>query len=197
MAEEENIAGEGLAGEQDEKETIKIALEEHDKREQEKKLVREFVTKDEKDHDAEFDAEQMKEKVKILEISDEIKEGLADTRIMLEALKADIEGGWPIVERLLRMVPEEKRDRMIRDITTAVLEAHDNQRREQERHGEVWTHPFSVRVKTSYYQCAECGAKLGDEIVVVVQRLRGGDKIRVFCHTECLAIYASKYWELE
>jgi len=192
------VEREGLDADQDEKKkTIDIALEEHEQREQEKRLVRDFVAKDDKDHDAGCDADMMKDKIKILEFSDALKGGLADTRVMLEALKADIEGGWPIVERLLRMVPSEHRDGMIRDITTKVLEAHENQRSERERHGQVWTHPIMVRVKTSYYQCASCYGKLGDEIAVVVERLRGGDQIRTFCGNECLAAYAGRYWAVE
>lgn len=49
-----------------------------------------------------------------------------------------------------------------------------------------WGHPISVFVSGRYHQCAACGNPVGNEVVVVVERLRRGDRITVFCDKICL-----------
>ena len=160
MVEEEKQGEEGLAG-QDEK--------------------------DDAEYDAEFDAERMKEKVRMLEMSDEIREGLKLTEEMLVELKGDLKGGWHIVDRLLKKVPRDRREVLIKQIVEYVIGRHENHRRLKEQYGETWKHPFHASVNTEYYRCGNCGGRLGAEMIVVIERRRDGDKILTFCGRACVA----------
>lgn len=52
-----------------------------------------------------------------------------------------------------------------------------------------WRHPINIVVTGCYHQCAACGGKIGDEVIVVVRRRRSGDQNFVFCGVGCLSNY--------
>ena len=52
-----------------------------------------------------------------------------------------------------------------------------------------WKHPFYGLVSGRYHKCARCGGNIGDEVVLVTERLRSGDKMTVFCGVYCLSMY--------
>lgn len=153
--------------------------------------------KNEQERAEEFDDKTVRGKVEMLETSTDIKEGLELTEKLLQELKTDLKGGWHIIDNLLKRVPIDQRAKIIHNLALDVIGTHENKRIEKEQYGEVWKHPISVMVKTSYYQCASCHDDLDDEIVVVVERMRSGDKIHVFCCNECLAKYAIRHWAVE
>ena len=49
-----------------------------------------------------------------------------------------------------------------------------------------WRHPVNIVVTGWYHQCAACGGPVNDEVVVVIERLRSGDRITVFCDKICM-----------
>ena len=52
-----------------------------------------------------------------------------------------------------------------------------------------WRHPIELAVSGKYHRCAKCDKPVGDEVVVVVERLRTGDHMSVFCNRLCLSTY--------
>lgn len=52
-----------------------------------------------------------------------------------------------------------------------------------------WRHPIAGNAFSCYHRCAKCGGEFEDEVVMVVERTRSGDRYHVFCTKECLANY--------
>lgn len=52
-----------------------------------------------------------------------------------------------------------------------------------------WRHPISVAAFSDYHRCAACGGEFSDEVVMVTERTRSGDRHYVFCNTTCLMNY--------
>ena len=73
-----------------------------------------------------------------------------------------------------------ERDAARRDVTRVAMDVARGRRM-------GWRHPIDNIVVTGWYnRCAACGGPVNDEVVVVVERLRSGDRITVFCDKICM-----------
>lgn len=52
-----------------------------------------------------------------------------------------------------------------------------------------WRHPIGAVAFSDYHRCAACNGEFSDEVVMVTERLRTGDRHYVFCNTTCLMNY--------
>lgn len=101
----------------------------------------------------------------------------------------EITGGSRSVD-LKRRQPADLARRFIESLSMDERREILNQLTDQLTVKKVWNHPFNVVVTGKYHQCAKCGKPVGDEVVLVTERLRTGDRHSVFCSIPCLSTYS-------
>lgn len=98
-------------------------------------------------------------------------------------------GGMPRSVDLKRRQPADLARRFIESLSMDERREILNQLTDQLAVKKAWNHPFNVVVTGKYHQCAKCGKPVGDEVVLVTERLRTGDQHSVFCDRLCLINY--------